>query len=65
MNQLVFGVRLLRAVLRGAGIVVMTIVLTVPAVIAVAVTGRCPAILPRIWHRGACALTGIRCRWPG
>ena len=60
MNQLVFGVRLLRAVLRGAGIVVMTIVLTVPAVIAVAATGRCPAILPRIWHRGACALTGIR-----
>lgn len=60
MNQLVFGARLLRAILRGAGIVVMTIVLTVPAVIAVAATGRCPAILPRLWHRGACALTGIR-----
>ncbi len=60
MNQLLFFVRLLRAMARGAGIVVMTIVLTVPAVMAVAATGRCPLILPRLWHRGACVLTGIR-----
>lgn len=51
---------LLRAVARGGGIIGMTLVLTPPALVAVAVTRRCPLILPRLWHRGACALMGLR-----
>jgi 1-acyl-sn-glycerol-3-phosphate acyltransferase len=60
VNAVQFLARLLRAIARSAGLVCMTAVLTPPALAAVALTRRCPAILPRLWHRGACALMGLR-----
>jgi lyso-ornithine lipid O-acyltransferase len=50
---------------RALGCVVMTGVLLVPAVLAFLILGRVPPWLKRAWHRGCCALFGLRIKVRG